>query len=106
MVNIFMCVYSASTQSISILIRYSTGATGYIGGDALYALHEKHPEYNYTALVRTEEKGKQVTEKYPDVRIVQGDNDSSDLLKKEAANADIVIRESDCLIPKLNWKSC
>jgi uncharacterized protein YbjT (DUF2867 family) len=31
----------------------STGATGYIGGDTLFALYNKHPEYEYTALVRT-----------------------------------------------------
>jgi N-acetyl-gamma-glutamylphosphate reductase len=71
----------------------STGATGYIGGDTLYALYKKHPEYTYTALVRTEEKGKSVTDKFPKVRTVLGDNDSSDLLKKESAGADIVIRK-------------
>jgi uncharacterized protein YbjT (DUF2867 family) len=32
---------------------HSTGATGYIGGDTLFALYSKHPEYEYTALVRT-----------------------------------------------------
>lgn len=72
----------------------STGATGYIGGDTLYELYEKYPDYEYTAIVRTPEKGKQVTSKFPKVRIVQGDNDSTDLLKEESSKADIVIRES------------
>jgi N-acetyl-gamma-glutamylphosphate reductase len=71
---------------------FITGATGYIGGDTLYELYNKHPEYSYTALVRTAEKGKSVTDKFPKVKTVQGDNDSSDLLKKEASKADIVIR--------------
>jgi predicted phosphodiesterase len=36
---------------------------------------------------------KSVTDKFPKVKTVQGDNDSSDLLKEEASKADIVIRE-------------
>jgi len=74
---------------------FITGATGYIGGDTLYELYNKHPEYSYTALVRTAEKGKSVTDKFPKVRTVQGDNDSSDLLKEEASKADIVIHTAD-----------
>lgn len=35
-----------------------------------------------------------MTDAFPKVRTVQGDNDSSDLLKEEASKADIVIRES------------
>jgi hypothetical protein len=77
---------------------FITGATGYIGGDTLYELYNKHPEYSYTALVRTAEKGKSVTDKFPKVKTVQGDNDSSDLLKEEASKADIVIREFLLLI--------
>ncbi|OAG08055.1 NAD(P)-binding protein [Paraphaeosphaeria sporulosa] len=74
---------------------FITGATGYIGGDTLYELYNKYPDYEYTALVRTEEKGKQVTSKFPKVRIVQGDNDSTDLLKEESAKANIVIHTAD-----------
>ncbi|GAB7354743.1 hypothetical protein MBLNU459_g5154t1 [Dothideomycetes sp. NU459] len=69
-------------------------ATGYIGGDTLYALYKAHPEYSYTTVVRTPEKGKLVKDAFPGVRIVQGDNDSSDLLKEEAAQADIVIPDA------------
>ncbi|KAG9751495.1 NAD(P)-binding protein, partial [Aureobasidium melanogenum] len=74
---------------------FITGATGYIGGDLLYELYNKHPEYSYTALVRTPEKGKSVTDKFPKVKTVQGDNDSSDLLKEETSKADIVIHTAD-----------
>ncbi|KAL1610333.1 hypothetical protein SLS60_001999 [Paraconiothyrium brasiliense] len=74
---------------------FITGATGYIGGDTLYQLYNKYPEYEYTAIVRTEEKGRQVTSRFPNVRTVIGDNDSSDLLKEESAKADIVIHTAD-----------
>lgn len=71
----------------------SSGVTGYIGGDALYALATKHPELSYTALVRSAEKAEQVRARYPFVRVVIGNLDNFDLLKREAADADIVLRE-------------
>ncbi|KAF1978605.1 NAD(P)-binding protein [Bimuria novae-zelandiae CBS 107.79] len=74
---------------------FITGATGYIGGDTLYELYNKHPDHEYTAMVRTPEKGEQVTSKFPKVRVVQGDNDSTDVLKEESSNADIVIHTAD-----------
>lgn len=77
----------------------STGATGYIGGDALYALYAAHPEYDYTASVRNSDKGAAVAARYPSVRLVYGDNDSSALLEEEASKADIVIRRF--LIPEI-----
>lgn len=70
----------------------STGVTGYIAGDALYALHQKHPDYEYAALVRTQDKADIVKKAYPNVRIVLGGLDDSDLLKEEAAKADVVLR--------------
>lgn len=66
--------------------------TGYIAGDALYALHEKYPDYEYSALVRTQEKADVVKKAFPNIRIVLGGNDDSDLLKEEAAKADVVLR--------------
>lgn len=72
----------------------STGATGYIGGDALYAIFAKHPEYKYTVLVRSPEKAEQVQAQYPSIRVVIGDLDDSALLEKESAEADIVLRVS------------
>ncbi|USP76438.1 non-ribosomal peptide synthetase [Curvularia clavata] len=72
-----------------------TGATGYIGGDILYQLYNTHPEYAYSALVRTKEKAKSVTDAFPDVRIVIGSLDDSDILKEEASKADVVIHTAD-----------
>ena len=70
----------------------STGVTGYIAGDALFALNKKHPDYEYAALVRTQEKADIVKKAYPNIRIVLGGLDDSDILKEEAAKADIVLR--------------
>ena len=67
------------------------GVTGYIGGDALHYIYEAHPEYEYTCLVRNSEKGSLVAAQYPKVRLVYGDLDSTDLLTKEASDADIVV---------------
>lgn len=74
-------------------VRHSTGITGYIAGDAFVTLHERHPDYEYTALVRTEEKAKQVTTKYRKVKTVIGDLDNYNLIKEYAASNDIILRE-------------
>ena len=67
---------------------------GYIGGDAFHALYESHPDYDYTLLVRDQERGKPVAEKYPKVRLVYGDLSSADVIEKESADADVVVRKS------------
>jgi uncharacterized protein YbjT (DUF2867 family) len=72
---------------------HRTGATGYIGGDVLYALEKAHPNYEYTALVRNSEKGGPVAAAFPKIRLVYGGLDDSQLLEDEAARADIVIRK-------------
>lgn len=70
----------------------STGASGYIGGDVLYALKSAHPEYDCTVLLRDASKATTVSKAYPDVRVVQGDLDSADLIEEEARRADVVVR--------------
>jgi N-acetyl-gamma-glutamylphosphate reductase len=70
--------------------------TGYIAGDALHLLHEKHPDWDYTCLVRTEDKAKTVKEAYPNVKIVLGDLEASSILEEQAAKADIVLRKLFC----------
>ena len=70
---------------------YRIGVTGYITGDALYALMKKHPEFEYAALVRSEPSAKRVSEAFPNVRIVIGSLDDADVVKKEAAWADLVL---------------
>jgi nucleoside-diphosphate-sugar epimerase len=74
----------------------STGATGYIGGDALYAIANTYPDLEITALVRNSDKGAKVAAQYPKTRMVYGDLDSTDLITKEAADADIVLHCADC----------
>ena len=71
---------------------FITGVTGYIAGDALYALHQKHPDYEYTAFVRTQAKGDVVKKQYPNIRIVLGGLDNSEIIKDESSKADIVLR--------------
>lgn len=81
------------TVAIKSSLRPRTGATGYIGGDALATLTQRHPEFTYSALVRSSEKADQVKAQYPNIRIVLGDLDNSQLLERESAAADIVLRE-------------
>ena len=73
--------------------------TGYIAGDAFYELYSKHPDYEYAALVRTQEKADIVKKAFPNVRIVLGGNDDSEILKEEAAKADVVLRKSNVSLP-------
>lgn len=75
-----------------MLTRFRTGATGYIGGDAFFRINQAHPEWEFTALVRSQEKGALVTSKYPNTKLVYGDLDSAALLEEEAKKADIVYR--------------
>jgi len=74
---------------------FITGATGYIGGDVLYALEKAHPDYEYTAIVRDSDKGAIVAASYPKTRLVYGTLDDSALLEEESSKADIVIHTAD-----------
>jgi len=69
----------------------STAATGYIGGTVLDALVTRHPEYSITALLRTVPDG--FAARYPNVRIVRGSFDDTQLIADTAAENDIVIRK-------------
>lgn len=75
---------------------FITGATGYIGGDVLYAVANTYPDLEITALVRNSDKGAQVASQYPKVRLVYGDLDSSELLTTEASHANVVLHCADC----------
>ncbi|KAL5342715.1 hypothetical protein BJX70DRAFT_355625 [Aspergillus crustosus] len=74
---------------------FITGITGYIGGDAFHHIEKQHPDYEFSALIRTEEKAKYVKDLYPNVRIVIGELDDSEKIEKEAAWADVVIHTAD-----------
>lgn len=69
----------------------STGTTGYIGGDALYAIIQAHPDYEVACLVRNSDKGAQIASQYPNVKLVYGSLDDVELLQGEALKADIVL---------------
>ncbi|KAF4986468.1 hypothetical protein FDECE_15937 [Fusarium decemcellulare] len=75
---------------------FVTGATGYVGGDALYTLLREHPEYEITALVRSKEKGDVVTSQYPSIQLVYGDLDDSTLLVEQVSKADITCHWANC----------
>ncbi|KAI4221893.1 MAG: hypothetical protein L6R36_006560 [Xanthoria steineri] len=70
---------------------FITGATGYIGGDALYQLMRSTKQYEVAALVRNSDKGAQIASQYPTIRLVYGDLDSAEALEEEARKADIVL---------------
>ncbi|KAF2128672.1 NAD dependent epimerase/dehydratase family protein [Dothidotthia symphoricarpi CBS 119687] len=74
---------------------FITGATGYIGGDALYVVANAYPDLEITALVRNSDKGGKVAAQFAKIRLAYGDLDSSELLTKEAAQADIVLHCAD-----------
>ncbi|KAI1077418.1 NAD(P)-binding protein [Whalleya microplaca] len=74
---------------------FLTGATGFIGGDALYALSQSHPEYEFTLLVRNEERGALVAAAYPNARLVYGTLDDAEVIEKAAAEADVVVHTAD-----------
>lgn len=69
----------------------ATGVTGYVGGDALHSILEAHPDWDYAFLVRDPTRLGSITKKYPSIRVVEGDLSNFDLLKAEAAAADIVL---------------
>lgn len=71
---------------------FLTGATGYIGGDALYQLRD-NPGLEIALLIRSKDKAKKVSEQYPNARIVLGGLEDSETLQREAAWADIVLRK-------------
>ncbi|KAJ5191742.1 uncharacterized protein N7498_010727 [Penicillium cinerascens] len=75
---------------------FLTGASGYIGGDGLWTIVNAHPDWQLSALVRNKDKAEQVTAQYPNIRIVHGDLDSSDIIEEEVKNADIVFHFADC----------
>jgi nucleoside-diphosphate-sugar epimerase len=56
-------------------------------------VYKAHPDWEYTLLVRNEERAKPVKEHYPDVKFAYGNLDDAEVIEKAAAEADIVIRK-------------
>ncbi|KAI1173783.1 hypothetical protein F4777DRAFT_580664 [Nemania sp. FL0916] len=76
---------------------FLTGVTGYIAGDALFALARRYPEADceFAALVRSPEAAAKVRAAYPRVRIVMGALEDAEVLRREAAWADLVLHAAD-----------
>jgi nucleoside-diphosphate-sugar epimerase len=74
-------------------LRTRTGGTGFIGGSVLHTIATSHPEYDITVMLRKIPEAFQST--YPNIKIVQGDYDSVDIITKNAAVADIVVHNGD-----------
>jgi N-acetyl-gamma-glutamylphosphate reductase len=70
---------------------FMIGATGFIGAAVYDLIYAKHPEYDYTALVRTKEKAGELIAHYPLTRAIVGDLNDSQLIESEAEKANIVI---------------
>lgn len=67
--------------------------TGYIAGDAVFAINEAHPDIDFTFLIRTEGNAAIVRKAYPRSRVIIGELDHYDLLEEESARADVVLRQ-------------
>lgn len=72
---------------------FITGGTGYIGGSVLDTIVTRHPEYDIHALLRTVPPTFET--RYPNVKIVKGDYDSSDILAEAASQADVVVHNGN-----------
>ncbi|KDQ14114.1 hypothetical protein BOTBODRAFT_55572 [Botryobasidium botryosum FD-172 SS1] len=69
------------------------GATGYIGGAVLLAIKRAHPEFRYTALVRSEKDAAAV--QATGVSVITGSMDDRDLIASAAASHDITLNAAD-----------
>lgn len=69
------------------------GSTGYVGGELLVAIFNEQLPVEVVCLVREEEQGRRIQRRWSSVEVVIGDLDSDEVLQREAAKADVVIRE-------------
>ncbi|KAK2696447.1 hypothetical protein QWA68_004995 [Fusarium oxysporum] len=72
-----------------------TGVTGFVGGTAFSKIHDAHPDYDYTLYIRSEDRAKIISEKYPKVKFVYGDLASTDVIEKAASEADVVVHTGE-----------
>ncbi|KAF2654419.1 nucleoside-diphosphate-sugar epimerase [Lophiostoma macrostomum CBS 122681] len=68
---------------------FITGGTGYIGGSVLATVATIHSEYDITVMLR--KIPAEFASHYPNIKVVQGDYDSADILSSAAAQADVVV---------------
>ncbi|KAF2141333.1 uncharacterized protein K452DRAFT_272103 [Aplosporella prunicola CBS 121167] len=67
------------------------GTTGHIGGAILQAITTRRPDIEITTLVRNEEKGRRLKERFPSVDPLIGDLESTDVIEFASRDANIVI---------------
>lgn len=93
-IKLFMYVFTVSSAccALTIATMDRTGATGYIGGEILHRITSAIPDVEITALVRDVQKGTQLSYNYPNVHIVHGDLDDSEMIEKAVGEADVVAR--------------
>ena len=80
------------------IISHGLGATGYIGAAVFDLLYAKHPEYRFTALVRSPSSSNELLDRYPLLRPVIGGLDNSALIEIESEKSNIVISNRPCKI--------
>lgn len=71
---------------------FVTGVSGYVGGNTVLRIIEKHPEWQIVTLVRNEEQSTIVHSRWPRIETVIGSLDDRELMILEAAKADVVLR--------------
>lgn len=75
---------------------FITGATGYIGGDALFEIAHAHPEWDITCAVRNSDKEANIARNFPSIKFVHADLDAIDVMEEEASRADVVFHFANC----------
>lgn len=70
---------------------FATGASGYLGGNTISRLVDKHPEWDVVVLARSEEQEQKINAAWPDAQVVVGDLDDAAVLIDEASKANVVL---------------
>ncbi|KAH8113546.1 NAD-binding protein [Phellopilus nigrolimitatus] len=73
---------------------FIVGATGYLGGPLLVALKKKYPDFEYTALVRSESSFEAI--RAAGATVVQGSFADVETISQQSEQADIVINVGNC----------
>lgn len=87
---------------MSAPIIFSTGVSGYIGGQVAKAINQNYPNWHQVVLVRSEAQASIIKATWPDVETVIGDLDSHEILVEQGKRADVVLRKYLTLLYQLN----
>ncbi|CEJ90677.1 hypothetical protein VHEMI06444 [[Torrubiella] hemipterigena] len=74
---------------------FITGASGYIGGQALYQITQDFPNAQITLLERLQEEADKIQLQYRSVKLVIAGLDDAAIIEHEAEQADIVLNLAD-----------